>query len=53
MLAAESDLPELFDLMLQHGGDPLRPDAAQQNCMQIAQSFGARKVIDVIQRRSR
>lgn len=53
MLAAESDLPELFDLMLQHGGDPLRPDAAQQNCMQIAQSFGARKVINVIQRRSR
>ena len=53
MLAAENDLPELFDLMLQHGGDPLRPDAAQQNCMQIAQSFGARKVIDVIQRRSR
>lgn len=53
MLAAESDLPELFDLMVQHGGDPLRPDAARQNCMQIAQSFGARKVIDVIQRRSR
>ena len=53
MLAAESDLPELFDLMLQHGGDPLRPDAARQNCMQIAQSFGSRKVIDVIQRRSR
>ena len=53
MLAAESDLPELFDLMLQHGGDPLRPDAARQNCLQIAQSFGARKVIDVIQRRSR
>lgn len=52
MLAAESDLPELFDLMLQHGGDPLRPDAARQNCMQIAQSFGSRKVIDVIQRRS-
>lgn len=53
MLAAESDLPELFDLMLQHGGDPLRPDAARQNCLQIAQSFGARKVIDLIQRRSR
>ncbi len=48
MLAAESDLPELFDLMLQHGGDPLRPDAAQQNCMQIAQSFGAHKVVDYL-----
>ncbi len=50
MLAAESDLPELFDLMLQHGGDPLRPDAAQQNCMQIAQSFGAHKVVGYLRR---
>lgn len=53
MLAAESDLPELFDLMLQHGGDPLRPDAAHQNCMQIAQSFRARKVVDYLTRSAR
>lgn len=50
MLAAESDLPELFDLMLQHGGDPLRPDAAHQNCMQIAQSFRAYKVVGYLRR---
>ncbi len=53
MLAAESDLPELFDLMVQHGGDPLRPDAALQNCMQIAQSFRARKVVDYLTRSAR
>ena len=53
MLAAESDLPELFDLMVQHGGDPLRPDAARQNCMQIAQSFRARKVVDYLTRSAR
>lgn len=50
MLAAESDLPELFDLMLQNGGDPLQPDAAHQNCMQIAQSFRALKVVSYLRR---
>lgn len=50
MLAAESDLPELFDLMLQHGGNLLQPDAAHQNCMQIAQSFRAHKVISYLRR---
>lgn len=53
MLAAENDLPELFDLMLQHGGDPLRPDAEQNNCMQIAQSFRAHKVLDYLTRSAR
>lgn len=44
MLAAESDLPELFDLMIRHGGDPFRPDAMGQNCSQIARSFQARRI---------
>ncbi|MEW6315815.1 MAG: ankyrin repeat domain-containing protein, partial [Pseudomonadota bacterium] len=36
MLAAESDLPEVFDLMVRHGGEPMQPDASGQNCMHIA-----------------
>ena len=51
MLAAESDLPEVFDLMMQYGGEPLRPDAAGQNCMQIAASFGSRSVVNYLKLR--
>ena len=51
MLAAESDLPEVFDQMMQHGGDPLRPDAAGQNCMQIAASFRSVKIMDYLRSR--
>lgn len=51
MLAAESDLPEVFDRMIEHGGDPLRPDADGQNCIQIATAFRSRKVMDYLQRR--
>lgn len=50
MLAAESDLPEVFDLMIQYGGDPLQPDADGQNCKQIAASFRSEKVLSYIQR---
>lgn len=45
MLAAESDLLELFDLMVRHGGAPLRPDAMGNNCSQIARSFQARQIL--------
>ncbi len=48
MLAAESDLPELFDLMVRHGGDPLRPDSMGQNCSQIARSFQARRILNYL-----
>lgn len=48
MLAAESDLPALFSLMLDHGGDTLRPDSMGQNCAQIARSFGARQVLQLL-----
>lgn len=51
MLAAESDLPEVFDLMMQHGGDPLQPDAAGQNCMQIASSFRSWSVVNYLKQR--
>ncbi len=50
MLTAESDLPELFDLMIGHGGDPLRPDAMGQNCSQIARSFQARRILNFLGR---
>lgn len=45
MLAAESDLPEVFDLMMRHGGELLRPDAVGQNSIQIATSFRSRSVM--------
>lgn len=48
MLAAESDLPSLFDLMIHHGGDPLRPDAMGQNCYQIVRSFQSRKILNYL-----
>lgn len=50
MLATESDLPALFSLMLDHGGDPLRPDSVGQNCAQIARSFGATRVLHCLER---
>jgi hypothetical protein len=50
MLAAESDLPALFSSMLDHGGDPLRPDAAGQNCAQIARSFRAAQILNILER---
>jgi hypothetical protein len=50
MLAAESDLPELFDLMVRHGGEPHRPDAMGANCFQIASSFQARRILSFLDR---
>jgi len=44
MLAAESDLLALFSLILDHGGDPLRPDSMGQNCAQIARSSGSMRI---------
>jgi hypothetical protein len=50
MLAAESDLLEVFELMIEHGGEPLRPDTADQNCMHVAASFRSRKIMDYLHR---
>ena len=52
MLAAESDLPELFDLMIQRGGDPLRPDAYGQDSWHIARTFQSRRVLNYLSRSS-
>lgn len=52
MLAAESDLPELFDLMIQHGGDPLKPDAHGKDSWQIARAFQSRRVLNYLSRSS-
>jgi Ankyrin repeats (3 copies) len=53
MLAAESDLSELMDLMIQRGGDPLMPDAQGQNCWQIARAFHSRRVLNYLSQRYR
>lgn len=50
MLAAESDLPALFSLMIDHGGDPLRPDSTGQSCAQIARSFRATRILSFLDR---
>lgn len=49
MLAAESDLPELFDLMVRHGGNPFQSDADGQDCRRIAMAFGSRRVLNCLQ----
>lgn len=53
MLAAESDLPELMDLMIQRGGDPLMPDAHGQDCWQIARAFHSRRALNYLSQRYR
>ena len=54
MLAAESDLVEIFALMVeQHGGKPLLPDAAGQTSHDIARSFRAYQVHTWLQRSGR
>jgi hypothetical protein len=52
ILAAESDLPSIFDLMVEHGGDPLQPDAQGRTCMQIAREFRSMRVLSLLQRSS-
>ena len=51
MLAAESDSVPAFELMLRHGGDPLRRDCAGADSRQIARSFGAHRVLDYMHSR--
>jgi hypothetical protein len=49
MLAAEEDAIEVFDLMLQHGGEPRQSDASGRNCMRIAIEFQSRRVMQYLQ----
>jgi hypothetical protein len=50
MLAAECDIPAVFELMVDHRGDPLRPDAEDQNCFHIATAFRSHRVLAWLQR---
>lgn len=52
MLAAESDIPAVFELMVDHRGDLLKPDAEGQNCFQIAMAFRSHRVLTWLQRRA-
>lgn len=52
MLAAESDIPAVFELMVDNRGDPLQPDAEGQNCFQIATAFRAYRVLAWLERNS-
>jgi len=45
MLAAENNSASVFDLMLRHGGDPYRSDAAGVDCLKIAMYFEAAEVV--------
>lgn len=49
MLAAEEDAIEVFDLMLQYGGEPRQPDASGRNCMRIAAEFQSGRVMQYLQ----
>jgi hypothetical protein len=48
MLAAESDIPEVFELMVDHRGDPLKPDAEGRNCHHIAMAFRSIRVLALL-----
>ena len=48
MLAAEEDAIEVFDLMLQYGGEPRQPDASGRNCMRIAAEFQSGRVMQYL-----
>ena len=48
MLAAESDIPAVFELMVAHSGDPLKPDAEGRNCHHIAMAFRSMRVLALL-----
>ncbi|MEJ6004751.1 ankyrin repeat domain-containing protein [Paucibacter sp. AS339] len=52
MLAAELDVPTVFELMVANRGDPLQPDAEGLNCFQIATAFRAHRVLSWLHRNS-
>jgi hypothetical protein len=53
MLAAESDIPAIVELMVEYRGDPLKPDAEGQDCFQIATAFQSQRVLAWLRRRER
>jgi hypothetical protein len=53
MLAAETDNPGLFELLVERGGDPLKPDAQGQSSFQIAMAFQSHRVLARLQQSAR
>jgi hypothetical protein len=53
MLAAEADLVDVFELMIERGGNPHLPDAAGNDCMDIAIEFKSQKVVTYLRRKVR
>lgn len=51
MLAAENDAVQVFEWMLERGGDPFLRDEAGVNCLQIATGFASARVLDFMRRR--
>jgi hypothetical protein len=50
MLAAESDLAAIFEMMMDNRGDPLKPDADGRNCHHIAAGFRSYRVLTILGR---
>jgi len=48
MLAAENDAADVFQAMIDAGGDPLMKDDQGNDCHVIAQSFGSKAVLDTL-----
>lgn len=51
MLAAENNSGWAFDLLVRHGGDPYRSDAAGLDCPTIAMGFSAAEVVGYMRSR--
>jgi ankyrin repeat protein len=55
MLAAELDEVEIFEYMLDHGGDPkksyYKPDSQSYDCHTIAKEWGSKDVLSVLKDR--
>ncbi|TXG94507.1 MAG: ankyrin repeat domain-containing protein [Rhodocyclaceae bacterium] len=50
MVAAESDLAAIFEMMMDNRGDPLKPDADGKNCHHIAAGFRSYRVLAILAR---
>ena len=49
MLTGESDMPAVFELMVNHRGDPLWRDAEGQNRFRIPTAFRSQRVLAWLQ----
>jgi hypothetical protein len=53
MLAAETDVSGPFELLVEHSGDPPKPDAQGQNSFQLATALPSHRVLAWFQRKAR